>query len=223
MRVVRALARGGRTHIERNVILVDRHGNRSEIDVMFGPWWRRTFVECKAYEGSGTAVALEEVAKFKEVLSLHGMSPRRGLFITNSRFSPRALTTGVPTLDAAGLLDWERRLRLEGALQLGAAWGARLVGGALVLGGWALALAPWAPPQPAEWHGQVAADAAEALRLALVRTRAEVCAGWELGVAGPPSDDAAARRGRLPMRAGYAAGAICRTAIAFARERGVGV
>ena len=107
-RVVRALKRGlSPFPVSRNVILVDRHGNRSEIDVVYGPWWWRTYVECKAYHGSGNAVGLEEVAKFKEVLALNGISPRRGLFVTTTRYVPRARTVGVRTLDGPEFAAWE--------------------------------------------------------------------------------------------------------------------
>jgi hypothetical protein len=120
LRVARALARGGYS-VERNVILKDRFGNRSEIDVVYrGPLWLRTYVECKAYHGSGSSVGLEEVAKFKEVLSLNGISVSRGLFITTSTFVPRAKTTGVRTLDGEALAAWERSLARRGLLRKGA-------------------------------------------------------------------------------------------------------
>ena len=109
-RVARLLRSAG-WRVSSNMILRDRHGNRSEIDVVFGPPWWRTYVECKAYHGSGASVGLEEVAKFKEVLALNGLSPRAGLFITTTSFVPRALTTGVRTLDGAQFARWEARLR----------------------------------------------------------------------------------------------------------------
>jgi hypothetical protein len=52
------------------VILRDSHGNISEIDVIAGTFFK-TYVECKNYSGS---VPLEAVAKFKEVLSLNGIT-----------------------------------------------------------------------------------------------------------------------------------------------------
>jgi len=115
--VVRALKGGGKGPVSRNVMLVDSYGNRSEIDVMYGPWWNRTYIECKAYHGSGNSVGLEEVAKFKEVLSLNGVPPSRGLFITTSSYVPRARTTGVKTLDGKEFVVWERSLLRWGALR----------------------------------------------------------------------------------------------------------
>ena len=131
LRVAHALRSGGYASVQRNVILTDRHGNRSEIDVVFRDGlWRRSYIECKAYHGSGSNVGLEEVAKFKEVLSLNGIPLSRGLFITTTGFVPRALTTGVATLDGAGLAAWEarmkRRVRLRGL-------GKAAAGGALLL------------------------------------------------------------------------------------------
>ena len=128
LRVARALQRGGYTAVQRNVILKDAHGNRSEIDVAYdGAWWRRMYVECKAYHGSGSSVGLEEVAKFKEVLSLNRIPISRGLFITTSSFVPRARTTGVRTLDGVELAAWERGLARRGLLRRVCAAGA-LVG-----------------------------------------------------------------------------------------------
>jgi hypothetical protein len=50
---------------------------------------RRRYVECKAYH-EGHQVPLSDVAKFKEVLKLNGISPRNGIFITTSDYVPRA-------------------------------------------------------------------------------------------------------------------------------------
>ena len=140
-RVVRAVKRGLSPYpVSRNVILVDPHGNRSEIDVVYGPWWWRTYVECKAYHGSGNAVGLEEVAKFKEVLALNGISPRRGLFVTTTRYVPRARTVGVRTLDGPEFAAWEASWVRQGYWRrLGgvALVGCGLAGG--VAGGLALA------------------------------------------------------------------------------------
>jgi hypothetical protein len=132
-RVALALARGGHRNVRRNVRLVDSFGNPSEVDVVFGPPHRPSFVECKAYHGSGASVGLEEVAKFKEVLSLHGVPLSRGLFVTTSTYVPRATTIGVRTVDGAQLAAWEQRLRRRG-VALAAARGAAGVGAAAALG-----------------------------------------------------------------------------------------
>jgi hypothetical protein len=140
LRVARALHRGGYRGVQRNLVLTDRHGNRSEIDVAYqDALWRRRYIECKAYHGSGSSVGLEEVAKFKEVLSLNGIPLSRGLFITTTGYVPRALTTGVATLDGAGLEAWEARLAWRGLLRRSA--GALAVGGALLAAGAAAAVA----------------------------------------------------------------------------------
>lgn len=184
-RIARALERVPlHRPVLRNVVLRDAHGNRSEIDVAYGPAWRRRFVECKAYHGSGASVGLEEVAKFKAVLALNGISARRGLFITTSTFSPRAGTIGVRTLDGAGLVAWERRLRLQGAaLRAGAA-----VGRALAWAAVAAAAAMALPPEVLA--GGAPGGAQDRVHAALVVQRAAVsegCAeGWRGGPAAAP-------------------------------------
>jgi hypothetical protein len=149
LRVARALEAGGHGPVQRNVVLTDRHGNRSEIDVVFRggalTGWRRGYVECKAYHGSGASVGLEEVAKFKEVLSLNGIPPSRGLFITTTGFVPRARTTGVPTLDGPGLAAWEARLARRGLLRRAGAGAAGAAAVALAALGAAAAAAEHAP------------------------------------------------------------------------------
>ncbi len=114
-RVARAYSRAGRT-VTRNVILIDSLGLRSEVDIIIGPsWWPwRTFIECKAYHTSGSSVGLEDVAKFKEVMSRNGVRPARGLFITTTSYVPRARSTGVRTLDGKEWLLLEGRLHKQG-------------------------------------------------------------------------------------------------------------
>jgi Restriction endonuclease len=111
LRVANLLKKEGRWRVKHNVTLKDANGNRSQIDVVYGllpPL--RTYVECKAYSAENK-VPLEDVAKFKEVLALNGISPARGLFITTSDYTPRALTTGIKTLDGKQLKEWERRVK----------------------------------------------------------------------------------------------------------------
>ena len=134
LRVAAALTRGGYRNVRRNVHLRDSFGNLSEVDVVFGPPHRPSFVECKAYHGSGKSVGLEEVAKFKEVLSLHGVPLSRGLFVTTSTYVPRATTIGVRTVDGAQLAAWERGLRRRG-VALAAARAAAAAGYPLPRGG----------------------------------------------------------------------------------------
>lgn len=119
-RVASAFSRAGHP-VTRNVILVDSHGLRSEIDIVVGPawWWpfaRRVFIECKAYQTSGASVGLEDVAKFKEVLARNRLSPTLGLFVTTTTYVPRARSTGIRTLDGNEWVAMERRLRAIGRL-----------------------------------------------------------------------------------------------------------
>jgi hypothetical protein len=67
-RLVRAFLLRGQWPVRRSVMVRDRFGNLSEIDVVAGVWPFKTYVECKNYTSS---VPLEAVAKFKEVLSLN--------------------------------------------------------------------------------------------------------------------------------------------------------
>lgn len=115
MQVERILRREGHWRVRRNIELRDSHGNRSQIDVMYG-LLRRRYVECKNY-ASDNKVPLDDVAKFKEVLRLNGISPSRGLFVTTSSFTPRALTTGIRTIDGDQLKAWERSSRRGAAMR----------------------------------------------------------------------------------------------------------
>ena len=93
-----------------NVLLKDKNGNLSEIDVMCGYRFipgSQLYIECKAYK-KGNAVSLDAVSKFKEVLLLNGIPLHRGLVVTTSHFSPRATTIGVTTIAGEELLSWER-------------------------------------------------------------------------------------------------------------------
>src|SRR3546814_10134403 len=51
LRVERLFRRKGERQIKRNVILHDRYGNVSEIDLVVGGRFGRTYVECKNYSG----------------------------------------------------------------------------------------------------------------------------------------------------------------------------
>lgn len=55
-------------NVKKNVVLRDRFGNKSEIDIVYGIFFKR-YVECKAY--SNKIVPLHDVAKFKEVLLMN--------------------------------------------------------------------------------------------------------------------------------------------------------
>lgn len=63
----------------------------AEIDVSYGFIFRK-YIECKNFTGP---VPLDYVAKFKEVLKLNRISPRNGIFITTSYYTPRATTIGT--------------------------------------------------------------------------------------------------------------------------------
>src|SRR4051812_40138650 len=84
-RVVEMLRLEGARNIRRNVFLRDSHGNRSEVDIVYG-YLFPTYVECKNYAASSTPVPLSDVAKFKSVLQLNSIPVSRGLFITTSSF-----------------------------------------------------------------------------------------------------------------------------------------
>jgi len=103
-RVEKCFKRLGYWNVKRDVVLVDRFRNRSQIDLTYGLFWK-TYVECKNY---AEPVALEKVAKFKEVLLLNGISPRRGVFITTSTYVPRARTIGIKTIDGDQLKRIEK-------------------------------------------------------------------------------------------------------------------
>ena len=107
-RVAKIARRSGKSQVKRNVFLTDMHGNRSEIDVVFGRWPFRKYVECKAYS-KGNPVPLEDVAKFKEVLRLNKIPPRNGIVVTTSKFSPRCKHVGVSLIDGVALRQWEQR------------------------------------------------------------------------------------------------------------------
>jgi len=125
MRVVRLFQRLGKYNVQRSVVVVDQHGNRSEIDVMYG-FVFKTYVECKNYSGP---VPLEAVAKFKAVLSLNGIPPSRGIFITSSYFVPRAKRLGIKTVDGEQLKEWERTAtRTVWARRIAATWALCTVG-----------------------------------------------------------------------------------------------
>lgn len=121
LRVARVLARSGAWRVRRNVILRDRHGHASQIDVCCGLFSVR-YYECK---NVARPVGLEDVAKFKSVLELNGIPASRGTVVTAGRFSPRCATIGIACIDGEGLCSWERHARWT--------WGARRAAVLLVL------------------------------------------------------------------------------------------
>jgi len=91
------------------------YGCCTEIDVVTG-WVFKTYVECKKYDSK--SVPLEDVAKFKEVLRMNGISSRRGLFVTNSKYSPRATEVGIRTIDGMQLDALRSRWAFPAATKL---------------------------------------------------------------------------------------------------------
>lgn len=67
-RVARHFKTAGKFNVKQSVILTDRFGDKSEIDVVYGLFFKR-YIECKTY--SSKLVPLSDVAKFKEVLQLN--------------------------------------------------------------------------------------------------------------------------------------------------------
>lgn len=90
----------GYWNVQTDLKLYDPNGNLSQIDVRYGVF-RPGYVECKNY--SKSSVGLEDVAKFKEVLQLNNIPVSRGVFVTTSRYVPRATTIGVRCIDGAEL------------------------------------------------------------------------------------------------------------------------
>ncbi|KAN0012532.1 hypothetical protein ACTFIU_007839 [Dictyostelium citrinum] len=113
-RVVKMLERRLCFNIQRNVILKDKHNNRSEIDIVYGIFFKK-YIECKCYDNS--PVPLEDVAKFKEVLTLNNINIRNGLFFTSSVYVPRATTIGIKTIDGTLLREMELRSSFIGILK----------------------------------------------------------------------------------------------------------
>lgn len=115
-RVAKLLRREGRWRVRTNVMVADRFGNTSELDVTHGLLLRHA-IECKNY--ARRSVPLEDVAKFKEVLRLNGIPTSRGTFVTTSTFSPRARHIGVRCIDGTELVAWERRALVKCVLRRG--------------------------------------------------------------------------------------------------------
>lgn len=122
-----------RTNVRQSVILTDRFGDKSEIDIIYGLFWKR-YVECKTY--SSKLVPLSDVAKFKEVLQLNKIpierfvapfilrflrffSPfttanpshhvYRGLIITSGDYAPRCRNIGIECWDGKDFGKQERK------------------------------------------------------------------------------------------------------------------
>jgi hypothetical protein len=81
-RIVKLYKNLGKWNVRHDVTIVDKFGNKSQIDVTYGLFFRK-YIECKNYSGP---VPLEMVAKFKEVLILNNIPVRRGIFITTSTY-----------------------------------------------------------------------------------------------------------------------------------------
>jgi len=105
-RVERLFKRLWKLNVKRDVTVTDKFGNKSQIDVMYGLFFK-TFIECKNY--TGHLVPLEDVAKFKEVLHLNDIPLNRGIFVTTSGYVPRALTIGIRTIDGNQLRALEKQ------------------------------------------------------------------------------------------------------------------
>lgn len=81
-------------NIKKNVVLVKKNKKKkvcSEFDVVFGIFSKK-YIECKYKLNS--KVSANEVAFFAEKLKLHNISTFRGIFITNSYFTNRAISIG---------------------------------------------------------------------------------------------------------------------------------
>jgi hypothetical protein len=110
-KVANLLRSQGKARVRTNVLLRDAHGNLSEIDVVYGRWPFKHYIECKAYRKR--SVPLEDVAKFKEVLTLHNVSLSRGMLVTTSTFTPRCKHVGVRLMNGEQLQQWEKRIHRQ--------------------------------------------------------------------------------------------------------------
>lgn len=106
-RVMNILKMEGRWNIRNSVHIKDKNGNLSEIDIVYG-LFNKKYVECKNYSNS---IELDKVAKFKEVLRLNKVNPKKGLFVTTSTYSPRATTIGIKCIDGTELKNWESKAK----------------------------------------------------------------------------------------------------------------
>jgi hypothetical protein len=86
--------------------LTDRFGDKSEIDVVYGLFWKR-YIECKTY--SSKLVPLSDVAKFKEVLQLNKIPIERGIVITTGDYAPRCRNIGIECWDGRDFQKQERK------------------------------------------------------------------------------------------------------------------
>jgi len=125
-RVAELLRHEGFKNVRTNVRIRDKNRNLSEIDVIGTnrswftsflpssltecPFQRTVYVECKHY-GEHRLVPLSDVAKFKSVLELNDFPIRQGLFVTTTRFVPRATTIGIRTVDGTQLKLWEAKIK----------------------------------------------------------------------------------------------------------------
>lgn len=105
-RVATLFRKQGKWNVQVNKRLVCPKGNHSQIDVTYG-LWTPTYIECKNY--TSRLVPLEDVAKFKEVLIQNEIPLKEGIFITTSKFSKRALETGICCIDGQGLEELEMK------------------------------------------------------------------------------------------------------------------
>lgn len=95
----------GKNNVKHNITLKDKHGNISQIDLVYGIFFKN-YIECKFYH-KDHSVPLEDVAKFKQVLILNNINPSKGIFITTSYFTPRCTTIGIKTIDGVELKRME--------------------------------------------------------------------------------------------------------------------
>jgi hypothetical protein len=109
-RVAKLLRQSRKSNVKSNVLMRDKHGNLSEIDVCYGRWPFKHYIECKAYR-KDRPVPLEDVAKFKQVLELNNINTNRGIVVTTSTFSPRCKHIGVRLINGEELSTWERSVR----------------------------------------------------------------------------------------------------------------
>jgi hypothetical protein len=90
-RVAQMYSRFQKWGVTKNVIMKDRFGNISEIDVRYGIL-RKYYIECKNY--GSKPVPLSDVAKFRAVLELNGISLSRYVSLLRSSFVPPKQNSG---------------------------------------------------------------------------------------------------------------------------------
>jgi hypothetical protein len=79
-RVAKMYSRLQKWGVKKNIIMKDRFGNISEIDVRYGIF-RKFYIECKNY--GSKPVPLSDVAKFRAVLELNGIPLTRYVLLVS--------------------------------------------------------------------------------------------------------------------------------------------